>query len=640
MKDDKQECEKLQSAWEKVGAPADHDVKWSEAIKMYKKVLGVIEAGPASNFRAVLMGFVHGKIGSLYEYLSRYDEAKRKFKQARVEMCKVIATAWSASLDKAYSKKMDEVRSKLLEQQLKQNKLVAQKPVGPRVVTDTSSPDKLFTKKTGKGQKLNERQLEDDVLVVQRVGAARDKIYPKMVETSDYLPTKERPLVTNLSQCVPNLLGRESDIEDLHKLLWIDGAIASLVGPDGVGKSELACSFARDWLGADASKRLGFWLSAASENAIQIGYLRILDHFGVSLVADGNKVKIVNQRLDETRVLDEDKVISTEDYNPMDVQSPMDKDNPITTSLLSGLVWNELNRTGQDFVVVFDNVPDGRTGWWNRRGYSSLKRFFFPKPLRSWDLYREPLHTWGHGRILITTADESYAGNTTLGHVKNVIVDKLSDDAIIKILLENIDGDAGNEKLVTESREAAKALVGEEFFDGLPLAISTANSVITAERLTIQRYLGLIKAGINDVVDAVDAAFNNALLVARQTSDDVKYALNVAAFVDADHISLDLLGNNIGAVSRLCNLNLLRRVGDDMYSMHPLPQEAARMGASPSDAIEAIGSILLKCHTYRDMADKISHILKPFVHTWSHGGRVHLRTMAMNLLSSLRCWRE
>ncbi len=427
-------------------------------------------------------------------------------------------------------------------------------------------------------------------------------------------------------------------MKGLHKLLRNNGTMAALVGREGAGKSELACSFARDWVGTGANKRVGFWISAQSKAATQLGYRRILEHFGLTLVVEGSKVKIVDQRLNEPRVLDEGKEKSIDDYNSMDDYCPMDEGNPITTALLCGLVWNELNRTGQDFVVVFDNVPHDDTGWWH--GCSSLKLLFFPAPLSPWRGFSRTLDPWGPCRILITTAYESYAENTTLGHAKNVIVDKLTEDLAMKIMLANIEIDPDNDTILVESQVAAKALVGEEFFDGLPLAISTANSVIISEDSIVPRFLGLINGGINNLVDAVDAAFNNALLVARQTSDDVKHALNVAAFVDADHISLDLLGNNIGAVSRLCNLNLLRRVGDDMYSMHPLPQEAARMGASPSDAIEAIGSILLKCHTYRDMADKISHILKPFVHTWSHGGRVHLRTMAMNLLSSLRCWRE
>ncbi len=75
----------------------------------------------------------------------------------------------------------------------------------------------------------------------------------------------------------------------------------------------------------------------------------------------------------------------------------------------------------------------------------------------------------------------------------------------------------------------------------------------------------------------------------------MKHALNVAAFVNTDNMSLSLLGGDKDAVNRLYKLNLLRIVDEDMYSIHRLHQEAARKGASPSDAIEALGDVLTKC---------------------------------------------
>ena len=68
--------------------------------------------------------------------------------------------------------------------------------------------------------------------------------------------------------------------------------------------------------------------------------------------------------------------------------------------------------------------------------------------------------------------------------------------------------------------------------------------------------------------------------------------LNIAAFVNPDAITLDLLGGDMAAVSRLCNMSLLRWVRDDVYSMHRLHQDILRRDHSPGAALDALERVL------------------------------------------------
>ncbi len=116
MIDDKEGCEKLYllQELEEAGAQAaSKGFKFFEAIRWYKKKLGVIESGPPSKFREVLMGYVHGKIGSIYKDLGRYDEAAREFELARAEIRTMNATAWTRSRDKIYTEEIDDLRQKM-----------------------------------------------------------------------------------------------------------------------------------------------------------------------------------------------------------------------------------------------------------------------------------------------------------------------------------------------------------------------------------------------------------------------------------------------------------------------------------------------------------------------------------------------
>jgi len=94
--------------------------------------------------------------------------------------------------------------------------------------------------------------------------------------------------------------------------------------------------------------------------------------------------------------------------------------------------------------------------------------------------------------------------------------------------------------------------------------------------------------------NAVAAVLKRCLDGACQ-EDDLRPVLEVAAFVSAKDLTLELLGGNQDAVDRLCHMNLLRYSGFDQgntYSIHHLHQDALRLDRSPTEAMRAVTSIL------------------------------------------------
>jgi tetratricopeptide (TPR) repeat protein len=100
-----------------------------------------------------------------------------------------------------------------------------------------------------------------------------------------------------------------------------------------------------------------------------------------------------------------------------------------------------------------------------------------------------------------------------------------------------------------------------------------------------------MNAGLDGGVhDAVSLALKKALAYADKQG--VGHVLEVAAFLSPDNLTLELLGCNRPTARRLCELSLLRHVGNDVYTIHRLHQEAARDGLSPLKAISAIRKAL------------------------------------------------
>ncbi len=313
-----------------------------------------------------------------------------------------------------------------------------------------------------------------------------------------------------LPRFLPPLFGRKDELKMLDDAFG-ESEMAALVAPGGYGKSLLANTYACDWVKKDDTKRFTISIIAETEAAVQRGYRNVLQ-----------------------RVFNEDH--SQENR----------------TLELAKLVWEKLNNVSYDWIFVFDNVPEQVD---DKEGPDAFKPWFFADQ-----------HGEGRGKILMTTRHASYGGTTVLGYIKKVDLESLPQDVAVEMLLADI---------VTPSNmmEAAKELVSKAYFDGLTLAIATANSIIREKSFSVQQYLDEIKEEIekglfskNVVNRAVETAIRDALNYARQ-AQAVEHALNVAAFVNPDRMSLSLLGGNRGALNRLCKLNLFRIVDEDVYSV-------------------------------------------------------------------------
>ncbi len=182
---------------------------------------------------------------------------------------------------------------------------------------------------------------------------------------------------------------------------------------------------------------------------------------------------------------------------------------------------------------------------------------------------------------------------------------------------------------VTDSeRDAAKDTV--KLFGSLPLAIVTANSQMVDATLTVSEYLEDMKAGLEGGVhDAVSLALTNALAYAHKQA--LGCALEVAAFLSPDNLPLELLGCDRRTVRCLCQLSLLRHVGNDVYTIHRLHKEATREGLTPIKAISAIYKVLkgfdaINSDTWKFGISMIPHLesLEKNVDTMLKNGAINL----------------
>jgi hypothetical protein len=244
---------------------------------------------------------------------------------------------------------------------------------------------------------------------------------------------------------------------------------------------------------------------------------------------------------------------------------------------IARLVWEKLRKVPTQFewIVVYNNVPEALGKLDGPEAFSPL---FSPTPLQD----------WGRGRILLTTRCTSYGGRVkALGnhHVSKISVEPIDETTAVTMLTNDRD-----DTCVSDSeRDAAKETV--KLFGYLPLAIVTENSQMVAETLTVSEYLEDMNAGLDGGVhDAVSLALKKALAYADKQG--VGHVLEVAAFLSPDNLTLELLGCNRPTARRLCELSLLRHVGNDVYTIHRLHQEAARNGLSPLKAIGVVKDAL------------------------------------------------
>jgi tetratricopeptide (TPR) repeat protein len=350
--------------------------------------------------------------------------------------------------------------------------------------------------------------------------------------------TRDQPPNSLLPES-PILYGRKDEMEKLGKALNAGGRMAALVGGAGMGKSHCASDFAHKWLQQDVAHRFVLWLESDTENIIRDSYLNALD------------------RLLGGHGLDPKEEIAVRD--------------------IAGLLWEKLREvlTQFEWMVVYNNVPEALGKLEGPEAFSPL---FFPTPLQD----------WGRGRILLTTRCTSYGGRVkSLGnhHVSKISVEPIDETTGVTMLMNNLD----DASVSDSERDAAKETV--KLFGCLPLAIVTANSHMADATLTVSEYLKALKAGLEgDVHDAVSLALKKALAYAHK--QDLGRALEVAAFLSPDNLTLELLGCDRRTARRLCKLSLLRHVGNDIYTIHRLHQEAARNGLSPLKTIRVVNNAL------------------------------------------------
>jgi tetratricopeptide (TPR) repeat protein len=323
--------------------------------------------------------------------------------------------------------------------------------------------------------------------------------------------------------------------------------MAALVGGAGMGKTHCASDFAHKWLQQDVAHRFVLWLESDTENIIRDSYLNALD------------------RLLGGHGLDPKEEIAVRD--------------------IAGLLWAKLREVSTQFewMVVYNNVP---VALGQLEGPETFSPLFFPTPLQD----------WGRGRILLTARCTSYGGRVkSLGnhHVSKISVEPIDETTAVTMLMNNLD----DASVSDSERDAAKETV--KLFGYLPLAIVTANSQMVDETLTVSEYLEDIKAGLKgDVHDAVSLALANALAYARKQG--LGHVMEVASFLSPDNLTLELLGCDRRTARHLCKLSLLRHVGNDVYTIHRLHQEAARNGLSPLKAIRVVSDALLKSFIFNN----------------------------------------
>lgn len=339
------------------------------------------------------------------------------------------------------------------------------------------------------------------------------------------------------------LYGRQHESRELATRLGRPGALVSLVGRSGVGKTHLARSFAWDWYCQKPQERFGFWLNAANESTIRESYEDVL------------------------------KSIRRRRYSYNIMRPAKRKVYSITD--LANLLWQTLAELGQfEWILVYDNVPVSFAGG---RG---LDEWFLPPAWRS---------SRG-GRILILTNSRSYAENTKIGYIHRIEVGLLDSASAVDMLKQNLAAEQ------TTDDDHLQQLV--EIFGCLPLAIATAKGVLLNSDMSVQEYIQ--RNNFHVVQDKVQQAIESSLASVYERGLGI--VLDIAVYLHCDYIPLELLGGDDETrqiAVALTKWNILKRdyrLGN-MYSMHRLHQAAAlqvslQRGGNPQAVIDAIYQIV------------------------------------------------
>jgi tetratricopeptide (TPR) repeat protein len=371
------------------------------------------------------------------------------------------------------------------------------------------------------------------------------------------------PLPSSLLPNAKTMYGREKELAELQKRLSEGGALTSIYGPAGMGKTHLAIHAARRWLEERPFSRFVVWINAATEWTLRVSYLEALKQVLMgNLEFDGDDEKdedaergeiiivaeLLHQQLKQQRTMEnvreapqerrkrerkylgstsedrqesESRGLSScqvltndtsdwgEDGTVADTSNNGDQAlaDPMDTTTLAHLLWDSLLQgisTDYEWLVVIQNMPGTMGGV---KGIAGLKPFLFPTG-------KTPYDDWLQGRILFTTRHKGLEGATLLGRIHSLRIDRLEESAAVRMLIANavFDGDREmgrknlaspwKEQIFQEAEKIGHKLVGPHYLDGSPLMISTAAGYIVSTGLSLKEYYSQLKHQVAVALEA------------------------------------------------------------------------------------------------------------------------------------------
>lgn len=184
---------------------------------------------------------------------------------------------------------------------------------------------------------------------------------------------------------------------------------------------------------------------------------------------------------------------------------------------------------------------------------------------------------------MFTTQSSEYHATTGLGKISGEELFPLPANDAVEMLLSLL-----GQRPTTVSHadmDAAKALVGPDYFDGLPLAIEAAAASMIKTGLPLSKYKGDMSTV--KVADRVAAAIQQVSDYARE--EGLGDLMDIVAYVNPGGIPLWLLGVDVvKSVGRLTTLSILKWEGNEHVSIHRMYQPVLRQDAHISNAINAI----------------------------------------------------
>lgn len=207
-------------------------------------------------------------------------------------------------------------------------------------------------------------------------------------------------------------------------------------------------------------------------------------------------------------------------------------------------------------------------------GIDIFKKWFFPLPLEG----------WGQGRILITSRSNKYRGETVLGDISRVKLTPMNTDEAELMILKLLYDPEAESELWDAEKEYARVLVGKNYLDGLPIAITAVAGQIRDTTSTIKDYLEAFPPEVSGslwkerIYEALKRAIEHA--IDKGFGRELTIAANAGNPDLIDEAEFD--EGSASALRELCKLQLLQRGGkQNVYSMHRLYQQVLREQPNP-----------------------------------------------------------